>query len=119
MTHRMTILLDQIDALLADGMSPAEPQTVLRIERTLTDGYASALALEGERLRIERQIEGVAASLNAGDSERNAEELSLLARRRAKVDGDLVHLRDRLALLRRRASELRTMLPPAQAEAAG
>lgn len=115
----MPILLDQIDALLADRVSPPEPQTVLRIERTLTDGYASALALEGERLRIERQIEGVAASLNAGDSERNAQELSLLARRRAKVDNDLTHLRDRLVLLRRRARELRMMLPRAHAETAG
>jgi hypothetical protein len=117
--HRMPLLLDQIDALLEDGVSSAEPESVLRIERTLTDGYASALALEGERLRIERQIEGVAEAINNGDSHRRAEELSLLARRRTKVDGDLAHLRDRLGLLRSRARELRSMLPQPQAEAAG
>jgi hypothetical protein len=115
----MPLLLDQIDALLGDGVSPAEPQIVLRIERTLTDGYAGALALEGERLRIEREIEGVADAINNGNSHRRAEELSLLARRRAKVDGDLAHLRDRLDLLRSRARELRSMLPEPQVEAAG
>ncbi len=117
MPHRMPLLLDQIDALLEDGVSSAEPQVVLRIERTLTDGYASALALEGERLRIERQIEGVTAAINSGDSHRRAEELSLLARRRAKVDGDLAYLRDRLGLLRNRVRELRSMLPQPQAQA--
>jgi hypothetical protein len=114
----MPPLLDQIDALLEDGMSPAEPQVVLRIERTLTDGYASALALEAERLRIERQIEGVTVAINSGDSQSRANELSLLSRRRAKLDGELAYLRDRLRLLRGRARELRAMLPP-QAEATG
>ena len=117
MPDRMPPLLDQIDALLEDGVPPAEPQVVLRIERTLTDGYASALALEAERLRIERQIEGVTVAINSGDSGSRARELSLLARRRAKLDGELAHLRDRLGLLRGRARELRAMLP--QAEAAG
>lgn len=111
MPQRMPVLLDRIDALLEDGLSSAGPQAVVRIERTLTDGYASALALEGERLRVEREIEGVAAAINNGNSARRAEELSLLTRRRAKIDGDLVHLRERLALLRRHVRELRSSLP--------
>jgi hypothetical protein len=40
-------LLEQIDELLAE---PAEePASLARLERTLTDGYAYALALESER----------------------------------------------------------------------
>jgi hypothetical protein len=85
-------------------------ETLLQIERTLTDGYARALALEGERLRIEREIEGVTSAINDGNSNRRAQELSLLARRRAKVDGDLNHLRSRLDLLRVRARHVRASL---------
>jgi hypothetical protein len=113
--HGMPVLLDRIDALLENGVSAPERETILCIERTLTDGYASALALEGERLRIEREIDGVTSALNNGNSERRAEELTLLTRRRSKVDGDLTHLRGRLDLLRRRIREIRAALPQAQA----
>ena len=41
-------------ALRADGADPSVP-VLTELEHTLTDGYARALALEGERLRIERQ----------------------------------------------------------------
>jgi hypothetical protein len=107
--HPVPVLLDRIDALLATGSTPAE------IERILTDGYAKVLALEGERLRIEQQMEGVAAALDPDDPARRATELSLLARRRSTIDGDVEHLRERLAALRLRARELRTMLPQPQA----
>jgi hypothetical protein len=105
--EQTNLMLDQIEALLGD-----DPRSVHEVERTLTDGYARALALEGERIRIERRIEGVAAGLTVGDS-RRAEELSALADRRAKLDGDLVHLRSRLGLLKLKARELRAMLPQA------
>jgi len=111
----MPLLLDRIEALLDVRPTVAEPQSVARIERTLTDGYASALALEGERLRIDREIQTVTAGINSGNPSRRAEELSLLTRRRTKVDGELVHLRERLELLRRKARELRTSFPQAQA----
>ena len=115
MTQRMPVLLDRIDALLEDAVPAPEHETILRIERTLTDGYASALALEGERLRIEREIDGVTSAINNGEPERRAEELMLLTRRRSKVDSDLTHLRNRLDLLRRRVREIRAALPQAQA----
>ena len=115
MPQRMPVLLDRIDALLEDAVSAPEHEKILRIERTLTDGYASALALEGERLRIEREIDGVTSAINNGDPERRAEELTLLTRRRSKVDSDLTHLRNRLDLLRRRVREIRAALPQAQA----
>ena len=115
MPEAMLVLLAQIDALLAESSAPDGPQTVLRIERTLTDGYASALALEGERLRLDREIAGVTAAIDGGDSARGAARLSHLARRRSAVDGELAHLRGRLDQLRRRARELR--MPPPQMQA--
>jgi hypothetical protein len=107
-------LLDQIDALLNDDSSHPVLTAVVQIERTLTDGYARVLALEGERLRIEREIEGVTAAIGADDASRRAEELSLLARRRSRIDGDVERLRNRLALLRRRGQELRALMPQPQ-----
>jgi hypothetical protein len=101
--HEVAAVLDRIDALLG-GAPP-----VLELERTLTDGYATALALEGERIRIERKMHGVAASIDADPD--GAKELSALAERRAKVDSDLSYLRERLGVLRRRASELRAVVP--------
>ena len=47
----------EITALLADA-----PRTPLaELEHTLTAGYAAALELESERMRIERRISEVAA----------------------------------------------------------
>jgi hypothetical protein len=80
-------LLDEIAALLAAAESRDDP---VRLERTLTDGYARALSLEAERLRLERQIR---APTDA-------------ARRRelASLERQLDALRDQLDLLRRRHS---------------
>jgi hypothetical protein len=111
---RIPLLLDRIEALLDVRPPLREPQAFARIERTLTDGYASALALEGERLRIDREIETLTADIDGGDQSRRAEELSLLTRRRRKVDRELVYLRERLDLLRRRARELRSTFPQTQ-----
>ena len=103
MLHEVNIVLERIDALLR-GAPP-----VRELERTLTDGYATALALEGERIRIERKMNGVAAAIDA-DPE-GAKELSALAERRAALDGELSHLRQRLVLLKQRSRELRTVIP--------
>lgn len=75
------------------------------VERTLTDGYAHALSLEGERWRLHRQLGESAAGLEEGDADR-VREVSSLARRLAQTDGDLARLRERLAALRHRAREL-------------
>jgi hypothetical protein len=101
--HEVNVVLERIDVLLG-GAPP-----VLELERTLTDGYATALALEGERIRIDRKMDGVAAAIEA-DPE-GAKELSSLAERRAKVDSDLSHLRERLGVLKARARELRAIVP--------
>jgi len=101
--HEVTVVLERIDALLGGG-SP-----VRELERTLTDGYATALALEGERMRIERRMDGVAAAVETDPQA--AKELSELAERRAAIDSELSHLRTRLGLLKQRTRELRAAIP--------
>src|SRR6266516_7393997 len=100
-------LLDRIEELM-DG--PGAPEEV---ERTLTDGYAEALALEAERWRIHRRIGEAAAELEEGDAER-VRELTRLARRLAKTDAQLTRLRDRLAALRLHARGLEHLEPARQ-----
>lgn len=103
MLHEVNVVLERIDALL--GGAPPVPE----LERTLTDGYATALALEGERIRIDREIDGVAAEIDSNPQ--GAKELSALAERRAKVDTELSHLRARLGVLKQRTRELRSAIP--------
>lgn len=91
-------MVQQIEHLLAD----AEP-TLADLEETLTQGYAEALALEAERLRIERRL-GEIARNSAGDE---VAELRLLGSRLTRADGELVRLRTMLSALRDRARVLR------------
>jgi hypothetical protein len=67
----LTTLLDEIESLLREP-SAGGGAAVARIEQTLTDGYARALALEGRRWRLERQIAEVARLLGGGDESRAA-----------------------------------------------
>ena len=78
------------------------------IEHTLTSGYASALALEAERLRLERRISAVAAKLGEEASDLRHSELLKLGQRLSAADGDLSRLRALLASLRSRADAVRT-----------
>ena len=91
-------LLTEISALLAaaDGDDPA------RMERTLTDGYARALALEAERRRLKQRIERLTAALDRDTTSRR--ELATLLRDLERHDGDLGSLRSQLGDLRRRHS---------------
>jgi len=92
----MADLDEQISELIA---APERDRD--RIERTLTDGYAHALALEAECFRLERRLTEVAQSLQPGDIEEKATELSELARRLNGSAGELGELRGRLSELRR------------------
>ena len=47
-----------------------------RLDCTLTDGYAQALALEAERRRLERRLTEMAQSLRPGDPAEKTIELS-------------------------------------------
>src|SRR6185503_7294940 len=98
-------LLEQIDELLAE---PAEePANLARLERTLTDGYAYALALESERWRLEQRMSELAGELDEGNHELKAKELALLSDRLSKNERLLARLRNTLTELRARATAAR------------
>ncbi len=56
-------LQDEIAELLTLPENGTEAPTLSILERRLTDGYAKALALEAERLRIDRRLREVDAEL--------------------------------------------------------
>ena len=62
----ISILFDRIRALLQE-QSAVEEADADDVEHTLTDGYARALALDGERLRVEQliQLRGLLGTLAA------------------------------------------------------
>ena len=91
-------MLQQIEDLLH-----AEEPTLARMEDTLTEGYAQALALEAERWRLERRIGEVAreGGRDAGD------ELRRLGSRLTRADGELAELRTLLGSLHERTRTVR------------
>src|SRR5262249_9151797 len=94
-------MLEQIEELLG-----AEEPTLARMEDTLTEGYAQALALEAERWRLERRIGEVARDGGATD----IEELRSLGTRLSHADGELATLRTLLGRLHERARLVRRAL---------
>ncbi|HEY2072497.1 MAG TPA: hypothetical protein VGG88_02860 [Gaiellaceae bacterium] len=98
-------MLERIEELLDAPASGDAAPTLARLEATLTDGYAEALALEAERSRIERRIGEVAGRVDhqAGVSE----EIIALARRLTHAEGELGHLRAMLRRLNARTRALR------------
>ncbi len=99
-------IIAEIEAVLDDEIAP---RALDEIEDTLTSGYAAALALEGERWRIERRITELAAALGAEtDFElHRTEEIVGLAQRLSAADAELVRLREVLGSLRERADAAR------------
>ena len=100
-------LLEQIDDLLAEPSSTEEPATLARLERTLTDGYAYALALEAERWRLERRMSELASELHDGNQELKAKELAQLSEELSSNASALTGLRGTLTRLRARATAVR------------
>jgi hypothetical protein len=91
-------MLEQIEELLS-----AEAPPLARIEETLTEGYARALALEAERWRLERRI-GEVAREGRDDI---GDEIRSLGSRLSNADGKLTELRTLLGSLHERARTVR------------
>jgi hypothetical protein len=94
----LRLLIDRIRALL-DGRSADPGGVPTEVENTLTDGYALALALEGECLRIGRRMAELTRTV---DRPEEAEELRSLAGKLIATEEELSKLRTLLAELRRR-----------------
>jgi hypothetical protein len=102
------LLIQDIGTLMSAPLNGDRAARLASIERTLTDGYAVALALEGERLRLERRKEEITHSISADvEGHGLSGELSDLIDRMQETDGDLAKLRGLLAALRRHAETFR------------
>jgi hypothetical protein len=104
MPDDLSDLLARIRNLIGQAEAGCLPDELPTIEHTLTDGYASALALEGERWRLERQIAELARRLRDPGQARELRELAL---RLTATDEELADLRRLLASLRGHAATLR------------
>src|ERR1700752_470570 len=105
--HRdLASLLDRIRLLLEQA--PADPAVPIltELENTLTDGYAVALELEGERLRLVRQIGDLAHSVKGP---KQADELRAGAERLHEIDREFAGLREVLQELQRRVGSARAV----------
>jgi hypothetical protein len=98
---------DEIRTLLDAPAGGDDAPSLGDIEDTLTAGYASALALEAERMRLERRITEVAASLGNDSNAGRHSELAELGQQLSAANGDLTQLRDLLSSLRSRADKVR------------
>jgi hypothetical protein len=97
------------DAVLQDirVLTTAPSPQLDRVERTLADGYACALGIEGQRLRLQRELEGRAAGLSGGKATQ-VNEVAGLAQGIARADVELAELRGALVELAETARRLRT-----------
>jgi len=102
-----TPVVEEIQALLSAPAEGADAPSLERLEDTLTEGYAQALALEAERLRLERRLGEVAREAGGGDPSRFTAELASLAARLTSADGELARLRGLLGPLLERTRSLR------------
>jgi hypothetical protein len=101
------LVLERIEELLEAPQSGAAAPSLARMEATLTEGYAEALALEAERSRIERRIGEVAGRVDHQASSGVTDEIVALARRLTRAEGELGHLRAMLRRLHARTRALR------------
>ncbi len=100
-------LIDDIRSLIDAPATGEGAPALARLEETLTAGYARALTLEAETLRLGRRL-GELASTMAGDrSDGAAEELGAVARQLAVSEDDVARLRELLVALRGRAAAAR------------
>lgn len=103
MSNDLPLLFERIRGCLDE---PESDSALKDLEHTLTDGYARALALEGERTRIEHEIAELARGI---DDPVRIGELRDLSERRTRADADLERLRALLELLRQRVAARRAV----------
>jgi hypothetical protein len=99
----MVSLHDRIDAVLRARPLDLD---VVELERLLTDGYAEALAIEAETLRLDRRFAAAARELGDGSVDK-AHQLTSLAGELDERNGELAALRRLLAELRTHTASLR------------
>ncbi|HVN61567.1 MAG TPA: hypothetical protein VMT59_09895, partial [Gaiellaceae bacterium] len=81
-------------------------QDVYELELLLTDGYAEALSIEAETLRLDKRLAAAARRLGDGSVDR-AHEVTSLAHELDERSGELAALRRLLAELRAHTESLR------------
>jgi hypothetical protein len=104
MAERLDDVIQRIRALLVTLNEGNGVPSRERVEATLTEGYAAALALDGERLRLERRMDQVTAHVAHGGGGRVKEMQKVLEQLEA-TEQDLAELRDLLTRLRTRAAK--------------
>jgi tRNA C32,U32 (ribose-2'-O)-methylase TrmJ len=104
MAERFDNVIQRIRALLATLSEGNGTPSRERVEATLTEGYAAALALDGERLRLERRMDEVTAHVAHGANGR-VKEMQKVLERLEVTEHDLAELRDLLTRLRTRAAK--------------
>jgi hypothetical protein len=97
---RLPAVLTEIRSLL-DVPEGRDAPSRDEVEHTLTSGYAYALALEGERLRIERRLRALLRS--GGSGKRATNEVAEVTRRLARADQELAGVRALLSSVRAQA----------------
>ena len=101
MDERLPAVLTEIRSLL-DVPEGTDAPSRDEVEHTLTSGYAYALALEGERLRIERRLRTLIRSA-AGSDTPLTDDVAELTARLAEADQELAGVRALLSSLRAQA----------------
>lgn len=101
MAPDLLVIFDRVRTLLDSSAPDPGGSDVEEMEHTLTDGYAAALALEGECWRLGRRMQELS---RAGDE---PSELQGVAGRLHEAEDELGRLRELLATLRRRTDAAR------------
>ena len=104
MPNDLAPLLDRIRTLAHEPANGNPERLLQTMEHTLTDGYAHALTLEAESIRVEREIGDAVAALG---TDAPPTRLSELAGRLDSIERDLRALRRLLEGLKLRAEGVR------------
>jgi len=95
-------LMAQIAALLTEAEGRDDPA---QLERTLTDGYAQALALEAERWRLQQRLREMTAAVARGETASRLE-LAAAMRQLKRQEDEIGALRQELGRLQQRHSSV-------------